>query len=296
MTLRGLVSRVRGYGVDLKRAYGEGRWGGVARETGRRLRGAFLRRTGRGESERALIEADQRYWSGGHKDGRPFEDYSHWRGFGPWQDRERWLRLGRVHFEMFERLCLVTGIPRPVRRVVEWGSGGGANAVHFVREAEEFCGIEISEASLGECRRVLEEAGFRGFKPVLIQAESPEQALDLAGGGFDFFICTYVFESLPTRAYGERVLRVALDLLRPGGLALVQIRYDDGTPRSAQQKLDYDRHVYRFTSYRVEDFWKIAAAAGFRPEYVTLVPDWAEGFSGDLYAYFALVRPGRPRS
>ena len=289
--LRRGVSRVRGYWDDLRSAYAADRWRGVTRSAGRHLRHAFLRQVGRGESERALIAANQRYWTAGREEGVPFEDYSHWLGFGPWKDRDRWLKLGQAHFGMFERLCLVTGTRRPVRRIVEWGSGGGANAIHFIREAEEFCGVEISDASLKECQRVLSAAGYQGFVPVLIRADAPEQALTSAGTGFDFFLSTYVFETLPTRSYGERVLRVALGLLRPGGLALVQIRYDDGSSRGAQQKLDYFRHAYRFTSYRVEEFWKIAAAVGFRPEYVTLIPDWAEGFSGDLYAYFALVKP-----
>jgi hypothetical protein len=47
----------------------------------------------------------------------------------------------------------------------------------------------------------------------------------------------------------------------------------------------------RFTSYRVEEFWTLAERIGFRPEYVTLVPRQAEDFSGDLYAYYAMLRP-----
>ncbi len=257
----------------------------------RRLQFALLRLVGGGQSERALISESQRYWTHGRTAGVPLEDYSHWLGFGPWKDRGHWLKLGRVHFQMFERLCLVAGASRPIRRIVEWGSGGGANAIHFIREAEEFCGIEISDASLKECQRVLSEAGYRGFVPVLIRADAPERALTAAGTGFDFFLSTYVFELLPTKSYGERVLRVAYDLLRPGGLALIQIRYDDGSARSAPKKLDYQRHACRFTSYRVDEFWNIIRAIGFRPEYVTLVPDWAEGFSGDLYAYFAMAKP-----
>jgi SAM-dependent methyltransferase len=192
---------------------------------------------------------------------------------------------------MYEQLCRVTGLQRPLRNAVEWGSGGGANAIHFIREVGEFCGIEIAQASLDECGRVLAEAGFHGFRPVLIPAESPEEALERARGPFDFFLSTYVYELLPGRAYGERVTRIAWQLLRPGGVALIQIRYDDGSPRSTQKHADYFRHSTRFTSYRVEEFWLLAEKAGFVPRYVTLVPRKTEQFSGDLYAYFVLSKP-----
>ena len=107
----------------------------------------------------------------------------------------------------------------------------------------------------------------------------------------DLFLCTYVFELLPGRHYGERVCRIAYDLLKPGGLALIQIRYDDGSERSNQKNIDYYRYACRFTSYRIEEFWTLAQKIGFVPQSVFLVPEKTEGFSGDLYAYFTLRRP-----
>lgn len=251
----------------------------------------WLRMTGRGQSEAELVRATTRYWNEGDKAGIDLGDYSHWLGRGPWQDREKWLALGRVHFEMYEQLCQVTNTTRPLRNCVEWGCGGGANAIHFINEVQAFCGIEIADASLKECGRVLEEAGFTGFQPVLIPAETPERAAELAPGPFDFFLSAYVFELLPSKAYGERVARVAWQLLKPGGLALIQIRYDDGSPRSTQKNIDYFRHASRFTSYRVEEFWTMMEAIGFQPVYVRLVPRQVPGYSGDRYAYFMMRKP-----
>jgi hypothetical protein len=265
--------------------------GALVRHLGDRTRLLALRLAGRGQSEAELTQATVRYWNEGDKAGVDLKDYSHWAGAGPWQDREKWLALGRVHFDMYEQLCLFTGTRRPIGSAVEWGSGGGANAIHFVQEVQTFCGIEIARASLDECGRVLAEAGFQGFQPVLISAENPEQALALAPGPFDLFLSTYVFELLPGRSYGERILRIAWQMLGPGGLALIQIRYDDGTPRSSQKNLDYFRNASRFTSYRVEEFWVLAQKLGFQPKYVTLVPQKVPGFSGDLYAYFAMSKP-----
>lgn len=264
--------------------------GGLFRHLGGRTRLLALHILGKGQSEAELASVTMRYWNQGDKAGVDLKDYSHWAGAGPWQDREKWLALGRVHFEMYAQLCLLTGTPRPLGNAVEWGSGGGANAIHFIQEVQTFCGIEIAQASLDECGRVLKEAGFHGFQPVLISAENPEQALELAPGPFDLFLSTYVFELLPGRSYGERILRIASQLLTPGGLALIQIRYDDGSPRSSQKNTDYFRHSSRFTSYRVEEFWVLAQKLGFEPRYVTLVPKQIPGFSGDLYAYFAMTK------
>jgi SAM-dependent methyltransferase len=260
-----------------------------------RIRGK-LRRLLRGpavraESEAELAAASMKYWNEGDKAGIDLGDYSHWKGTGPWQDHQKWLALGRVHFEMYERLCLYTGVRRPLESAIEWGCGGGANAIHFVDEVKRFCGVEIARASLDECGRVLAEAGYKGFEPVLIAADTPESALQQAAGPFDLFLSTYVFELIPGRAYGERIARVAFDLLKPGGLALIQIRYDDGSNRSNQKTENYFDNACRFTSYRVEDFWVRMQAIGFQPLYVRLVPKLIPGFSGDLYAYFAMVKP-----
>lgn len=279
--------------LEYQRVYEAGGWSSVFALLRRQTKHQALRSVGLAQSEEELIRVSMEYWNEGDRAGIDLKDYSHWLGAGPWQDRERWLKLGRVHFRMYERLTLVASTPRPLKRAVEWGCGGGANAIHFVNEVEEFYGIEIAQPSLDECARVLAAAGFRGFRPVLISAESPEQALELAGGQFDFFLSAYVFELIPGKQYGKRVLRVAYDLLRPGGLALIQIRYDDGSERSTQKHLDYYKNSSRFTSYRVEEFWVIAEQIGFLPEYVTLVPEKTEEFSGDLYAYFALVKPQR---
>ena len=260
-------------------------------QAARRFRFFVLRTLGRGQDEAELIRDSVAYWNGGERFGVDVKDYSHWRGAGPWKDDQRWLALGQPHRRLYDRLRRITSTATPVHRVVEWGCGGGANAVHFIGDVREFCGIEISQASLDECRRVLQEAGFAGFRGVLIDAETPEQAIRTAGDGFDFFLSTYVFELIPSRNYGERILRAAYQMLQPGGLALIQIRYDDGSERSSQKHLDYFRDCTRFTSYRVEEFWEILEKVGFVPEFVWLAPKQTEEFSGDLYAYFGMRKP-----
>lgn len=264
---------------------------GLLRHLRQRGRIGVLRAFGLGQSEDEIAAVSMNYWNEGDKAGVNIRDYSHWAGAGPWIDREKWLALGRVHHDLYERSRNALGLDGPLQRVVEWGCGGGANAVHFCREVASYCGIDIAQASVDECGRVLREEGFAGFQPVLIPAEDPEQALRLVGAPCDLFLCTYVFELLPGRRYGERVCRIAYDLLKPGGLALIQIRYDDGSDRTNQKNIDYYRYACRFTSYRVEEFWILAQKIGFVPQSVFLVPEKTTGFSGDRYAYFALQRP-----
>lgn len=277
--------------ADYRRAFSAGGVRGLGIRLRHQWRVLFAYSRRGHQSEDELAATTMEYWNNGDKVGVDLGDFSHWEGAGPWRDRSRWLALGQIHFEMYEAMCRHSGATRPARRVVEWGSGGGANAIHFIHEAEEFCGVEIAQASLDECERVLSAAGFRGFRPVLIQAAQPEEAERLAGQDFDLFLSTYVFELLPGRRYGERVARVAYEMLRPGGLALIQIRYDDGTDRSSQKNSNYFRNACRFTSYRVEDFWVLMQEIGFRPLYVELIPEARPGFAGDLYAYFALEKP-----
>jgi hypothetical protein len=105
----------------------------------------------------------------------------------------------------------------------------------------------------------------------------------------DFFLCTYVFELLPGKSYGERVLEIAHRSLRSGGAALIQIRYDDGRPITAPKRLDYARNAIFFTSYAIHEFWLCAERAGFRPTAISLVPTRERlPYVGAPYAYFYL--------
>lgn len=295
---RGLCAQVAKHTYPMRRtaahlrlAHAARGWTGVGGYCSDRVRFLGLRILGRGQSEEELARVAQDYWNEGDKAGIDLKDYSHWEGAGPWQDRDRWRAIGRAHFEMFEKLCRYACVHRPLGKAIEWGCGGGANAIHFVDDVREFCGVEISQANLDECGRVLARANFHGFRPVLVPSEKPEQVRTLLDTSYDFFLCTYVYELLPGKQYCERITRLAYELLAPAGLALIQIRYDEGSERSRQQRVDYYRHSSRFTSFRIEEFWELAGRIGFRPLYVSLIPKESYEYSGDLYAYFALMKP-----
>jgi SAM-dependent methyltransferase len=261
---------------------------------GRGLRGPLraaeqvLRRAlGLTRPEPQLVRDAQAYWE------RPAADDGfnfHWRGSGLFAgDDARWLAVGREPLEAYRVFAAGLGFPPP-RRVIEWGSGGGAVAVHFAPLAEAFAGVDLSADSLAECGRQLAEFAPRTrYTPVLVTADAPEAACEGREGTFDLFVCAYVFELLPTPEYGRRVLRVARRLLRDGGMAVVQIKYRTASAATAPRPWNYVRNLAQNTTYAIDEFWRDAAACGLTPRLVTLVPDQPL-VRDERYAYFALVR------
>lgn len=208
-------------------------------------------------------------------------DLSHWRGRGRWADDNTWAGMGKRHLQMFQDLRTLARHPQPVRSMIEWGPGGGANAVVFAREIETFYGVDVSTANLAECGRQLAADGYDGWRPVEIDATRPRGALDAITHPVDFFLSTAVFQHFPGKEYGVEVTRIAHDLLAPGGLGLIQIRYDDGSETLRPKDRDYAKNAVTFTSYRIDEYWQIARGAGFEVLSVVLWPE-------DCYASYWL--------
>jgi SAM-dependent methyltransferase len=247
-------------------------------------------RLGMFQEEGEIARDAHRFWN---ETGQKVEQSSHWRG--AFADDERWLALGREHLRLYEEFALMVGLTRPLKRIVEWGCGGGANAIHFTPIAEQYLGIDVSQASLDECARQLADAGLRGFVPILIDTTEPEQARSLVPAPCDLFLSTYVFELFPTPEYGLRVLNIAHDLLAEGGLAIIQIRYVTGNWKSKPKRFDYRYNFVTMTSYRIDEFWIEAERRGLMPKAVTLVPHQPLVGDGD-YAYFLLQKATEPVS
>ena len=104
----------------------------------------------------------------------------------------------------------------------------------------------------------------------------------------ELFLCFYVFELLPTPEYGLRLLNIARQLLVPGGVAVIQIKYSTSDRWTKSHVRDYHRNVANMTTYAIDEFWIHAAGAGFEPRSVALVP---KNRLDERYAYFALARP-----
>ena len=239
------------------------------------------------QPEQKIAGDSQRYWSNAGEHG--FRENSHWRGEGGLSD-ETWLALGKIHMSLFDELIKLTGLSRPLDRIVEWGCGGGANAVAFAKAAHQFVGVDVSQPTLDECAENLRRTGADNFLPVLIDVARPEAALDLIPGPCDLFLCTYVFELIPTPEYGRRLLEIALRLLRPGGVALIQIKYETSESRTKARRWGYRFNLANMTTYPIDGFWELAAEVGFEPKALTLQPKQPL-VHDERYAYFLLERP-----
>lgn len=258
------------------------RWGATAE--------AFVQRSlasvGLRQSESKISRDSQVYWS--HPEGKRWKADSHWQDAPVFAGTDLWSRIGRQHLDMLDRGARMVGFDRPWHRVIEWGCGGGANAVHFAPRAKEFIGVDISAESLRECTRQVDAACETSFQPVLVDVADPEKALREVGESCDIFLCFYVFELIPTPEYGERLLRIARELLAPGGLALVQVKYDAGRWSTRPRRRAYRSGLAEMTTYPIASFWELAEACGLQPEAIRLVP---KNELDERYAYFLLSRP-----
>jgi hypothetical protein len=105
----------------------------------------------------------------------------------------------------------------------------------------------------------------------------------------DLLISTYVFELLPTPEYGLRVLRIASELLAPGGIAVIQVKYSEGNWKTKSHGWAYVKNLAWNATYRIEEFWQAAGRCGLTPKMVTLLPK--QPLVNDRnYAYFLLQK------
>ncbi|MBC6990583.1 MULTISPECIES: class I SAM-dependent methyltransferase [Hymenobacter] len=239
------------------------------------------------ESEDKLIADSQRYWNSTDRDY--VAGNAHWRGNGVFAgDDARWLAMGRHNLAQFARLAGPAYLRTP-RRIVDWGCGGGANAVHFAPGAARYYGVDITAASLRECHRQLQALACEAFVPVQFEADQPERTLALITEPCDLFFSTYVFELFPSKDYGKRILDIAYKLLDTNGLAFIQIKYKDQSSKSKAHRWGYAQNLPHMTTYRIEEFWQNAEQCGFTPQLVTLERQQAVEL-GERYAYFLLKK------
>ena len=244
-----------------------------------------LGQAGRVHSSGRLTDDASHYWCGDR--GDRWQNDSHWCSGSKFEDTELWGAMGQEHLRLYQRLRQAASEPAPLKRIIDWGCGGGANAVTFAPLAEELIVVDVNAESLDECARQVALAGSTPFVKVLADIARPEEAARDISRPCDLFLCLYVLELVPTQAYGLRLMRIAYNLLGPGGQAFVQIKYATGAWRTRPRRRSYRSDVAGNT-YRIEDFWTAMASIGFRPEAVALVP---KNDLDERYAYFLLSKP-----
>ena len=190
----------------------------VTRPIGRRLHGLSdaARRLGAGRGEAGD------YW--GRTDGADWKLNSHWRD-SPLPDwAATWDEIGRRHLAMYERFARSYELDEPAR-IVEWGVGGGANAVRFAPLAREFVAVDVVQASLDETARQVRDVCGVPVRPVLVDIDAPSAGVADLEGEVDLFLCFYVLELVPGEQHAHEIIRLAARMLRPGGAAVIQTKY-----------------------------------------------------------------------
>jgi len=195
-------------------------------------------------------------------------------------DMPSWDEYGKDVVDLFMKHW--GSITSPPHRVIDWGCGGGAiSHALFMAGVKEVNAVDISEASLEAAGEQMSLAtGLPGgtlFKPCLI--DKPNDLL--SKGTFrdcyiDAIVSVAVFQHFPSKEYAREVLRVMRLLLRPGGMLLIQVRFDNGDPKykSVDPEEPYNvSNMLTRCSWRIEDFWKELTNKSFRPTVVSIRED-----------------------
>jgi SAM-dependent methyltransferase len=237
------------------------------------------------QSEDRLIADAAEYWA--DRDDPQWSDHSHWRG-GSIIDQGRFEEIGAEHLALFDRLAATVGGAPDLGHVVEWGVGGGANAVHFAPRAREFVAVDVNPDSPAEAARLVAETCSTPVSELVVDVADPESIRGhLPAGTIDLFVCLYVLELVPSPAYGLRLMRLAAELLRPGALAFVQIKYSAGRSAIAPPRRNYRFFNAKMTTYRLDEFWTAMEGIDLQPLVMTLVP---ENALDHRYGYLLLRR------
>jgi hypothetical protein len=240
-------------------------------------------RVGVPQAEDRVVAEAAAFWTDPRAEG--------WRPASHWHDGlgGLWDSVGEESLRISERLVRVTGRGLPAGRTIDWGAGGGANAVAFAPRCEEFVAADVVRSSIEECARQVRRVCDTPVRTELIDIVEPEAvAQRLGSGSCDLFLCFYVFELLPSKAYGARVLAIAADLLRPGGVAVVQVKYATADVETWSRRRAYRRGLAAMTTYGIDEFWRLSTRQGLTPRAIELVP------SNELdqrYAYYLLTKP-----
>jgi hypothetical protein len=248
----------------------------------RRLRRAADRGGIEQSLSRRVSDAGE-FWSTPEETG--WSASSHWRsGLGD----DAWLEVGREHRVIFDRFAKALDFTTSAPVVIEWGCGGGANAVAFAPTAERFIAADVAAESLAECERQIQAACDTPSESLLIDIAHPERAIAGLEESCDVFLCLYVLELTAGPEEALRILRIAERVLVGGGLALIQVKYHTADAETRGYRRNYRRNVSSMTTFGIDEFWLHAAECGLVPRLVTLVP---ENRLDSRYAYYALTKP-----
>lgn len=241
------------------------------------------RRLGVAQSHQRRKGDARQYWAD-HANG-DWAANSHWREA---MDPELWTEVGRQHLAIYEQFA--RALDRPLRPgvMIDWGCGGGANAVAFAPLADRYIAADVSAESVAECIKQVESVCDTPTTAVTVNIDSPETAIADIELDCGLFLCLYVLELTADAEEALRIVRIAEKLLHSGGIAMIQIKYHTADFRTRGRRRNYRRNLANMTTFGIDEFWQHATDCGLTPRLVTLVP---ENRLDVRYAYFALTKP-----
>lgn len=156
---------------------------------------------------------------------------------------------------------------------LDWGCGGGASSIALATCCDHVIAVDVSEKNLAETQRQFEirrreqpDSPASTLSTVLVGSNAVD-AIEEIDRPIDLFVSAATFHVFASKRLAADVLRTAFAVMRPGGLGLVQIRYDDGTPRYRPRQ-DLDRyeldHLFA-SSWTVGEFWDLIESSGLHP-------------------------------
>ncbi len=209
------------------------------------------------------------YWALSRSDDR-IQDQSHWYGSRRW-DKERWFDYGDFHYRLIHQNIQSYAGQEYLETIgdkmaLEWGCGGGANIRPLCQNFCSVYGVDVSPATLENCKSQMMNFDLHNFIPIYFPSEHPESVLrDIGSDTISFILSVAVFQHFPSKDYSLRVLKVIERLLKQGGFALIQVRYFDGSDKLRQKEHDYARNVVYMTSFASEEFAEQLQEAGLKP-------------------------------
>ena len=197
-----------------------------------------------------------------------FASLSHWQNSRNW-DENRFKAWGELNLQRYKQLITYMQSEKDsVKRVIEWGPGGGSNAVAFLSKLNcHYTAVDISIENLQETQRQCRNFE-KNLNTIHIDITNIEHVLRvLSISSFDLFLITSVIPHLPTREHFERIMKIAYKLLKPNGFFIGSVIIGSKTRAT---KKSYFHSPNSSLIYTFQDFNFLMRKSGFEITYLTL--------------------------
>jgi SAM-dependent methyltransferase len=211
---------------------------------------------------------------------------SHWRsGLG----EDAWREVGDDHLDIYRLFARALRISTGPGVVLDWGCGGGANAVAFAPFATKYIAADISSQTTAECSAQVRAVCDTPIESRHIDLSQPHAAAAGLEERCDTFLCFYVLEATAGPTDALAILRIAESVLKVGGMAVVQVKYHTADPLTrGRRRRSYHRLMAQTTTFAIDEFWLRVQELGLVARLIHLVP---RNRLDERYAYFALTKP-----